>query len=86
MLVEVAIAIWVVNDLLCFGGIDIVSELYISYPAAWSDPLVGILPFSTKIFTFRAGLLVAVYRETEDIICFVVLLMTGSELFFFIVT
>ena len=37
-----------------------VSELYISYPGACSDPRVGILPFSPRIFTFMAGLLVAV--------------------------
>ena len=57
--VGIAIAISVVTAFLSLGGIDIVSELYISYPAAWSDLFVGILPFSPKIFTFKAGLLVA---------------------------
>ena len=50
----------VVPAFFSLGGIDIVSELYISYPVGWSDPFVGILPFSPKIFTFKAGLLVAV--------------------------
>ena len=54
--------IWVRDGtaFLSLEGIDVVSELYISYPAAWSDPFVGILPFSPQIFTVKADLLVAV--------------------------